>query len=786
MKETPDEKDGGEPKDPLSEVEELLRSIDRPGNYCAGGRMFAPMPALEAEGVGPLSFPVSPERAEALFSRGRLSPFGKGTETVRDESVRSSREFEPGETSLGGGGWKKTMEELKDAAARGLGCPPDRLEAEFYKLLVYAPGGFFLPHRDTEKSEGMVGTLVVSLPVAGGSCGGEIVVRHGERETSLDMGGSGDPSEIAWAAFYADCPHEVLPVTEGHRIALVFNLLLRNGGGIRAADFDRAEKRMTRVLSAWGEAAGEIDKIIVLLEHDYSQAGLSFASMKNADAARAEVLSGAARAADCELYAATVEIFESAMPDYDGYGGCTTGDAAFTAEKLIDYGYSLGNFVAPDGTKPGFENIRFDKDEILPPEALSGREPDEEGLEQEWMGNADATYERVYRLAALVLWPGKHSLFIIASGDRTSAVGYAEALAKRDPEAGRRVAAMLPDLWRRDELPHDRSGEGLRPALDLLVALGDIPALRNLLEGGAVPHYHSSINESATAVLEAVGPEEGERFLAELVDGNLTRKTTGILALAACVSREFSGREGWSGAVSRMCAEISRNLADALSERKERIWSGHAVALSPEAVENLLSSFLSAGLRKEATRAAEVVLEDTESASPGRAIPRALERLGEFRETEAFFKLWERSAAFLLQRSEYPPAEPEDWAIIPPTGPRHGACDCQYCVGLARFCEDPAVTERRFTSVESIRKHLTKVVKENSLDISLLTLKDKRPYTLVCKKNRASHERRLKLHEEDSAEMKRLLAATPPSAGELGERLRKATGKNPGTGSGNG
>ena len=396
----------GEPEDPLLEVESLLRSIERPGNYCAGGRMFARMPALEVRGAGALSFPVPRERAEELFSRGRLSPFGKGTETLRDESVRNSREFDPGETSLGGGGWEKTMEELKDAAARGLGCPRDRLEAEFYKLLVYAPGGFFLPHRDTEKGEGMVETLVASLPVAGGSRGGEIAVRHGVKETSLDMSGSGDPSEIAWAAFYADCPHEVRPVTEGHRIALVFNLLLRNGGGLRAADFDRTEKAMTRALSDWGETAGMTEKIVVLLEHDYSQAGLSFGSMKNADAARAAVLAKAAPAARCELYAATVEIFESAAPDYDGRGGYTEGDEAFTEDRLLDYDYSLENFVAPDGSKPGFKHLGFDKEEILPRDALCGREPDEEGLEVEWMGNADATYDRVYRLAALVLRPG--------------------------------------------------------------------------------------------------------------------------------------------------------------------------------------------------------------------------------------------------------------------------------------------------------------------------------------------------------------------------------------------
>ncbi len=86
-------------------------------------------------------------------------------------------------------------------AADGLGCPRERLRADIYKLLVYEQGGFFLPHRDTEKTDGMVATLVVALPVRGS--GGEIIVRHKGRETVIDMR-DGEPSEIAWAAFYSD------------------------------------------------------------------------------------------------------------------------------------------------------------------------------------------------------------------------------------------------------------------------------------------------------------------------------------------------------------------------------------------------------------------------------------------------------------------------------------------------------------------------------------------------------------------------------------------------------
>ena len=72
-----------------------------------------------------------------------------------------------------------------------------------YKLLIYEPGGFFAAHRDSEKADGMVGTLSVSLPAVSAGVGGDLVVRHGGREMRADMSVS-EPSELAWAAFYAE------------------------------------------------------------------------------------------------------------------------------------------------------------------------------------------------------------------------------------------------------------------------------------------------------------------------------------------------------------------------------------------------------------------------------------------------------------------------------------------------------------------------------------------------------------------------------------------------------
>lgn len=92
------------------------------------------------------------------------------------------------------------------AKARGL---PDGavLTADLHSLLVYETDQFFLAHQDSEKDDSMVGTLVMTLPSS--YTGGELVVSHnGERKAY-----QGSRRALSLVAFYADCRHEVLPVT---------------------------------------------------------------------------------------------------------------------------------------------------------------------------------------------------------------------------------------------------------------------------------------------------------------------------------------------------------------------------------------------------------------------------------------------------------------------------------------------------------------------------------------------------------------------------------------------
>jgi hypothetical protein len=60
----------------------------------------------------------------------------------------------------------------------------------------------------------------------------------------VGFGESAESSELSFAAFYADCEHEVRPITEGNRVCLVYNLILeqRSKSGsqpVRAPDYEK-------------------------------------------------------------------------------------------------------------------------------------------------------------------------------------------------------------------------------------------------------------------------------------------------------------------------------------------------------------------------------------------------------------------------------------------------------------------------------------------------------------------------------------------------------------------
>ena len=229
----------------------LLGTVRRPGDFFAAGTAELLAPLVEVEGVGPVALPLLPMQARQLIAAAEPAPYGRGEETVVDPAVRRCWQIGPDRVRIGGRHWARTLETILARVAEGLGVDAP-IEAEFYKLLLYDESGFFVGHRDTEKAPGMFATLVVALPSS--FAGGELVVRHKGREVRLDLR-CDDPAEAAFAAFYADCVHEVLPVTEGCRLTLVYNLVRRGRGRTpEPPDYAGERARVATLLQAWRDA----------------------------------------------------------------------------------------------------------------------------------------------------------------------------------------------------------------------------------------------------------------------------------------------------------------------------------------------------------------------------------------------------------------------------------------------------------------------------------------------------------------------------------------------------
>ena len=767
MDETPGEAAEAQTRE-ADAIEKLLRSVDRPGDFCVHGRRLAAMPRLRVQEAGALSFPVPEDQIRALIGATEPAPYGKGTETVVDRAVRNCWQIGPGRVRLTGAAWPETFAGILETAAVGLGCVPDRVDARLHRLLIYEPGGFFAPHRDTEKADGMIATLSVSLPTAG--AGGELVVRHRDRERTLDMT-TGEPSQLTFAAFYADCTHEVRPVTEGHRVSLVFNLCLRPGDDEsprEAPDYTAQVERLAERLPEWF-ARGGTDKLVWLLEHDYSEAGLSFDGLKNADTAVARVLTEAAERVACEAHAAVVHIEQYGGADYTGRGwdwGDGEDEDEWEMGDVVDSREWLDGWARPDGGRPRLGEVELLPGELLPRGALDDAAPDEQRV-HEASGNEGVSVERAYHRAALVVWPRSKALGIVARSDMAGAVALvADELDRRhDTGSGRprQLLSRLIDIWPTG--PYDEDAQARALALRLLHSTGDENRAARYLRKVVLKRYDGSENEPLALVVDMIGPSAARPFLTELAAAHLRRRPTAMLALVRCLdeTRDESSRAAWNRVLQSAVRAILRTLPAALPpESRRRSFEPTLQAperFGVEAVDDLFTLACRRGSTAQTTAAAEAVAGRPKVVTPDRTLPAALARLhGEegAAGTGAFALLWRHAAHFLLARSARPPEEPRDWTIDGDTG-----CRCEHCRRLRDFCRDPATRVARFPLRKDLRAHLHQAIDRRGLDIEHVTERRGRPFTLVCTKTRASHRRRLAKYADDISRMRDLIRAAP-------------------------
>ncbi|HEX5998694.1 MAG TPA: 2OG-Fe(II) oxygenase [Hyphomicrobiaceae bacterium] len=764
------------------ELAELLSTVQRPGDFYATGRSAVLLPRLEIDGVGQVALPLLPVQAQQLIEVADQAPYGRGSETIVDTSVRRTWQIGPDRVRLDGKHWKATLDRIVGLVAEGLGVG-EPISASLYKLLIYDEGSFFVGHRDTEKEPGMFATLVLALPSL--SSGGELVVRHKGREVKLDLAGD-EPSEVAFAAFYADCVHEVRPVTAGCRATLIYNLVRRGKGStLTPPSYDRETGRVTALLQDWvrgtaSRSAGTPEKVIYPLEHAYTPAELDFAKLKGADAAAAALLKAAAPQAGCDLHLAVVSIGESGAAEHCGYYD----EDEFEVVEVFDRWQNLTEWRQPDGGASALGEIPIEDGEVSPPDALEDMEPDEEHF-HEATGNEGASFERTYRHAAMVLWPRQRRLAVINQAGPGVTLPYLDALAAKWIEEGARadsaiwaeahvlsghILATWPasegygglddsdgdEGYEADEVVEDGKRSGLARLVSSLTKLKDEARIVAAIDLLTARRRHDEADNAAILAGVALFPPKRAAGMIEAVVASHASKALApsCALLRAAIAGPFAANpRHLATAASRLVASLPGDPALAPVDewgRRRRVAPGAGVVADLVMIAEAIDAEL-------ARQLAQHLLAWSSTWNLDRALVPAVRRLlaaGVRKSGASMKKLHAACLKHLEVRAAEPLEAPKDWTRSSNIG-----CKCEHCSALSLFLASPTSEAWTLKAAEQVRNHVEREIKAARADLDLQTERRGRPYALICRKNRASYERRVAQRRQDQADITALKGA---------------------------
>lgn len=452
----------------ISQLWKVLESVGESSQFCTAGSLTPVLPGLEVDGVGNVGVPICAADARRLIEQASQAPYGRGQETIVDTKVRRVWQLEPRQFGLRNAAWGAFVDGIVEAVRKEFGIHK-KVQHELYKLLIYEQGSFFAPHRDTEKTPGMFATLVVCLPAR--HEGGTLKVTHDGETKRFDFGGAEAEFNVQYAAFYADCRHEITPVTSGYRVCLVYNLAIARQKTQPSAPVNSQAADAVAELLLQLFAGGALDKIAIPFKHQYTEAALDPRELKGADRSRMAVLTRAAERLGYQVFVALMTHHQSGSPDYgtisyspsrsrrryrrfdgDWEDDISGEDDNAEFEEIYEESRSLDCWLDPQGRKQPFGKLSFEDEELVSNTAEKDRPYKQEISEA--TGNEGATMDRWYRQAVLVLWPRDRYFRILAGQGPEHAVPALEELvaatAEPPADAGcRAFATEIIDRWKK-------------------------------------------------------------------------------------------------------------------------------------------------------------------------------------------------------------------------------------------------------------------------------------------------------------------------------------------------
>jgi predicted 2-oxoglutarate/Fe(II)-dependent dioxygenase YbiX len=744
----------------------LLDQVQSSGAFSVSGTLPSIPPGLTVAGIGHIGLPLAAEQAQALIARSEQAPFGRREATIVDTDVRKNWQIGADEFALTNPQWQEAMQSAVDQIGHELGLADCQIGFEPYKLLIYEAGSFFAAHRDTEKIPNMFATMVVNLPSE--HQGGELIISHAGQSKRYSFAES-SLFAARFVAFYADCYHEVKPVTAGYRLSLIYNLAITN----RAQQPDLAEQlgviaEVEQAIQAWKEDPNAAPILSVLLDHSYSEQNLSMANLKLSDFAKASVLLNAAANSGCQAYLCLVTYHQASYGEVESYGYGRRGRYAYADDddELDESNFEEYDvdeekvyahaFITADGAKVAVQELALNEADLVTKVPLRDG-PGREVAISEATGNEGATKDLWYHRGAVILWPQERELDLVASMD----AAYGIHVLKRTLQGQKKLedAVRQPLMRLAHHLLDSQSDFRNEDIAAELIKLGDIDLLKKYLLRHA---YSWSFDVDPLALIQ-VAETFGWQHFADDIQSRLTvqngmawldsllRTGQSIADEGVDVIRQWV-ESRWEQSVTAAMQPVNAPV-EPTNAREQRRYQHELQRFNDQQrsrqaeiiyLVRLTASLNLHGIAQQViARLADHPDHQFLTATYGPAVVEARRDLPKWEHNPAIIQHFADAVRQRIQAAfPAPPEPPPDWA-------RAGqlACDCEFCAQVNAFLPKPNVSSMSiYGTLKRNLEHVEAEMVKQQIEADMQIKKRAPKFDGTIKKNQRHYEQQRTLY----------------------------------------
>jgi hypothetical protein len=724
-----------------NQILSTLANIKGGGAFFSSGTQPFIFPGLEIRGMDEIAFPLNALQIKEIIKKAHKAPFGKGAETILDTNVRSAWEIDANKISFNNPAWETFIQQIIGEIKPDLGIEKHEISANLYKLLIYEEGDFFLAHKDSEKEKGMFGTLIVGLPSK--HTGGILSIRFDGHEENVDFSDTTSQYNIPYTAFYADCEHEIKPITSGYRVCLVYNLVQTKGKEkIQLDSLEEHIKTLASILKTC-ENDKDIPKI-VLLGHQYTPSNFTMEGLKLNDRPKAETLIAAAEKAGFYAKLGLVTSYQSGSLEYNPSGRNSRRRSYYDEydddEDLTENG-EMGEVYDEyieiehwmEGGIPPLRGLQFEETDLIKDFDLNEGEPDEKEAEG-YTGNAGMEMQYWYHYGAVFLWPKKYHADLLDNDlNKLEWIEYYNTIWEKASISEKNLAKQLVEAT----LTVTESSNNCDAVAGYLINLKDDDYMAdNGIELVALHFKNITVNQWINlfetypidyfeGVFRVVSERQRISFTKHLIDI--------LLALQVVNNSKFKGF--LDKQIEQM--PVYLNGLKLANEKKH------------DAVKTIVANVIYLSSLKNTN---ETWIRDTKL-----AFMKTLNRtyVNEVLVGTIFAKKlmnWNLAKELLLscgedlsQRVDNKPQPPENWTRPVPEGKYH-----QKVWGiLTEFLQSPTQQVFIYQKVQAERSEMESAIRNVTIDLDLETIRKGSPHTLKLTKNQANYQREMVLWNED-------------------------------------